>query len=398
MAARPRLAPAAAACALLAALAASAAGQVGQVDQAPPVLDAETLRALSDYVNNPGANRGRVLDLAKQSDALPAPALLAVADAQLRAGRLGDAGRLFHRVLELHPGRPYEGYAELGLGFTTLGMGDQRIIDGGEIDPLMARVMVGLLDANPDAIDTLARESATPVALRPGIELSAAYARYWRGDYLRASVAFAAVAEANPTGPLADDARYGAAWSALLGGERDAAISALRDLAADDGDAPTPRASPALVSLLRSALLREAFRGYRRVPPRSPEDLNVAMFDHDGAALARAALHRLHLTGRPTDDPPTATQVSALVTADRQREEAKRPVPPRTDPMPAADATPIAARREEPRPARPAPPPPVPSPERRTTYDGWSVLLLAGVAAAAIAMLLALGTRGATRR
>ena len=68
-------------------------------------------------------------------------------------------------------------------------------------------------------LDALANDPSRPPSVREAAGLGTGYVRYWAGAYDRAALAFAAVADGHPGGPLADDALYGLGQSFLQLGD-----------------------------------------------------------------------------------------------------------------------------------------------------------------------------------
>jgi hypothetical protein len=271
--------------------------------------DAEAARVLGDYLVDPLQNRRPLLDLARQSGSVQtAPMQLALADAYLRGGQPGAAAKILTALLDGNPDPQWAAWAELGLGWIWLATGDDARARGyyelaaaGAWRADVGMAMVALLDARDgasgEAADVLNQIAFTPTAapaLRQVARLGAAYAYYWGRDYEAAVSAFTTVRAEFPEGPLADDGRYGAAWSRVRLGDRATALGELRELAQMRSLGERPgRVTDGLVDLEPHAVLRATVRRYRRAPIGNPEQQLVALLDADGGALARAALRRL---------------------------------------------------------------------------------------------------------
>jgi hypothetical protein len=264
-------------------------------------------RALGSYATDPARNRRTLLALRREGlENLPPYILLAMADSRLRTGNRAVARRLFQRVIDRSPGEPWVGWAHLGLAWLSMAAGQadeagdhfRRVADSSSPSRDLARLALALLDAQTGrtrearaTFDALAERADVSVALRQVARIGGAYARYWSGEFGDAAEVFERAVAAAPDGPLADDARYGAALARWRTGARAEADTVLRDLADlgpshPGGEAP----SRALVWLERGALLRQSFHAYRRMPLRAPEEQLVHLIDHDGSVLARGFL------------------------------------------------------------------------------------------------------------
>jgi tetratricopeptide (TPR) repeat protein len=308
-------------------------------------------QALVLYTRDPLRGRRELFRLERRGTAdLPPAILMALADAHLRSGHEHAGERLFTQVLADRPGPPWETWAHLGLAWAALGRGDEAsardhcamAARGGDATAALAEFIGGLLDmlagrfASGQAVfDRLAGDTRIAPLLRTGARLGGGYARYWEGDFDGAAAIFDAVAASDPTGPLADDARYAAAWARRRGGHDEVALPALRVLAEQ---ATSRRWLPAaLIDLEPSAVLRASFQRYRRLPPRPPEDGIALLLDGDGAALARAALAHLSAAedgnapsraADPASSTPAAPAVNPGRAVSRGFPEASKPVPP----------------------------------------------------------------------
>ncbi len=264
--------------------------------------------ALTAYAADPAHHRRAIVRLGRSGthDVPPAYALL-VGDALLRSGRLRAAGALFDDVRARDAGDPWTGWAELGLGWTALARGDAAAAreafasvaarDRGS-RPL-AVVMAALADAA--AGHTPAGLAVDP-SLSPGVRRATqavdAYVRYWTGRWADAAARFDALAADDPTGPLADDARYAAARARWRAGDHDAARAALDVLARGRPQRRRHPVTDALVDLDPVALVRAAVVRYRELPLRPPDETAAALLDLDGVTLARAALRRIAAPSR----------------------------------------------------------------------------------------------------
>jgi hypothetical protein len=330
----------------------------------PASIDRAWGPALQAYARNGGAtSRRRLLTLARRTgtEDLPPIFLLAIADAQMRSGHSSAAAAMFDRVLVAPPPSPWGEWAHLGLGWVALQAGDLAtarrhlavVAASGVSSTAFASMMIGLVDAadgRPQgavtAFDRVAERTDASPELRLVAKLNGAYARYWNDDDAGAQARFAAVIAADPGGPLADDAAYGIARSELHVGDRARATSDLHDLA--QGSAPvrggTPD-SPGLLDLEPQAMLRVAFRRYRRLPLAPPETHSLAMFDGDGTALARGLLARMAGPAEPRPLPASAP-VPDVLPADAP----SRLTPPAHGPSPGVRGAPVpdaAAERDD---------------------------------------------------
>jgi hypothetical protein len=326
----------------------------------PASIDRAWGPALQAYARNGGAtSRRRLLTLARRTgtEDLPPIFLLAIADAQMRSGHSSAAASMFDRVLVAPPPSPWGEWAHLGLGWLALQAGDLAtarrhlavVAASGVSSTAFASMMIGLVDAaegRPQgavtAFDRVAERTDASPELRLVAKLSGAYARYWNDDDAGAQARFAAVIAADPGGPLADDAAYGIARSELRVGDRARATSDLHDLAR--GSAPvrggTPD-SPGFLDLEPQAMLRVAFRRYRRLPLAPPETHSLAMFDGDGTALARGLLARMAVPAESRPLPATGP-VPDVLPADAP----SRVAPPAHGPSPGV-AAPVAGAATE---------------------------------------------------
>jgi len=142
-------------------------------------------------------------------------------------------------------------------------------------------------------LDQIAVAPESPPALRMVARLGSAYARYWGRDYAAASAAFEAAAVEDPTGPLADDARYGAAWALYRSGDVEGALAGLRALAGTEEGENDSHVGRALMNLEPRAVFRGSLRRYRAARIGPPHEQLLSLLDLDGVALARAALGRI---------------------------------------------------------------------------------------------------------
>lgn len=236
--------------------------------------------------------------------------LLAEGHRLLRAGRPRAAQQRFERVLERTGGTPLAAYAQLGLAWTSLARGDLTAAEvfledaipvAGTMSP-GAEIVLALLhgaEGRTDAAVALLDRATATLAdrdLRDAALLAKGYVLYWAGELDRAAAAFDAVAVPGSGAVLADDARYGAAWSRWRAGDHAAAEAALRTLAETAGaqsGAGAPEPSRALADLRPRAVLADAVARYRRVGLQQPERAVVILLDADGAARARRALARV---------------------------------------------------------------------------------------------------------
>ena len=132
------------------------AAETGPMARRVPPAESWT-RALADYARDPTNNRRALKELRRYDPAdLPAPAVLALADARLRSGNTGAAERLFALVRERDAGEPWATYAELGLGGIAFRRGDdelarthyERAAASGPAGGAAARMMLAFLEAS----------------------------------------------------------------------------------------------------------------------------------------------------------------------------------------------------------------------------------------------------------
>ncbi|MCW5891082.1 MAG: hypothetical protein KIT14_11100 [bacterium] len=363
---------------LVAGLAARAPAALRDHGAVPPEWQA----ALAAYGQDPVANRSALDPIMKVPlDQLPELYLVAVADAELRAGHPRAAVRAYRELRQRDAG-PLSELADLALGTLALELGatagtrDNLVGLLGDPGPngAIARLLLALDDAgdgNTDAavaaFERLAGAPDVMPAVRNAARLGAGYARWWAGQYEGAVAAFDLAANAGDP-RLADDARYAAARARLALGQEDAARRAWEALAAgvpETRNAPKP--SSALLDLEYRAVVRSAARRYRRGPVMGPADRALLVLDLDGVTLAKAALARTQWGPRPAHPLPAGS-------------------PPRTETATAAPAAgPTAAPSGTPPPdaAGVAVHPAGPAPEQRP-HAVLVILLLAGVVLAAL--------------
>jgi hypothetical protein len=348
-------------------------------DAVPP----EWKAAITAYGLDPTANRAALEPIMKVPLAdLPELYLVAVADAQLRAGRPRAAVRAY-RELHLRDAGPLSALADLALGTLALELGETAGVRDSLVgllgDPgpngALARLLLAVDDAGDGrteeaigAFEQLAGDPNVLPGVRSAARLGAGYARWWAGQYEAAVAAFDLAANAGDP-LLADDARYAAARARFALGQEDAARRAWETLAAD-APATTngPKPGRALLDLEHRAVVRSAARRYRNGPVRGPADRALLVLDIDGAALAKAALARTQWGPEPA---PSVPNVAAMPTAsDAPATATAAPV-----------GEPTATARPESAAARP-PAAPV-APERRL-HPVLAIVLLAGAILAAL--------------
>jgi hypothetical protein len=90
-------------------------------------LTPEWTDALARYAMDPATGSRAILRLGSAApDSLAPFPLVAAADANLRAGRPRQAGRLFEALLARELGEPWAGWARLGIGWSALTTGDEQ--------------------------------------------------------------------------------------------------------------------------------------------------------------------------------------------------------------------------------------------------------------------------------
>jgi hypothetical protein len=262
---------------------------------------------LARYAQDPAGNRAALLALGRHADgALPPLYGLALADANMRAGHLRTAGRLFEDVMSEDDGGPWQSVAAVGRGWVAVSRGrmdeareyfaDATTASGST--GLLADFMVGMIDSekgDPSALDRFARvvnDPDVPDGLKSAASMADGYARFWMGDDAGAGAAFARIADGEAGSPMAAEARYAAALVQWRSGDRDGAENALRDLASA-GPGERSRQPAGLVKLDPRGMVRASARRYRRLPWRMPADQVVPMLKADVPSLARVALRRI---------------------------------------------------------------------------------------------------------
>lgn len=312
----------------------------------PPWLAAppEWMRALVRYTNGLDA-RGEALRALGRGDTTTVPPLyqLALADVQHRAGHSHAATRLYDEALARALPSPWDTWAQVNRAWLAL--------RGGDVDAARAHfaaaagapdrggtlgaVLLAWLDGARGAADAAERlqrladapDTPPPVALVA--HLATGHAHLWAGRPEPAAAAFDATAALDPWGPLADDARYGAARARWAMGDVEEALTRLRRLSPLGVERGT--VARALVDLAPRALITRVAARFRTLPPQPPEEQVVALFDEDGVTLAAAALRQL-----PDGPAPVrAATVTLRSTGDERKADAPaRPSPPADRPVP----------------------------------------------------------------
>jgi hypothetical protein len=337
--------------------AAAAGGLPRDLPPGSPAPGSRELQALVDFQRDPVANGPALLALAAGPiEELPMVIVLAAADASLRAGHFRGAGRFFAETLRRRPGQPWATFAELGLGWTLLMTGNSTAAErhyanvavDGPLGPI-AQVMLGWLTAvrgqYAEAIATLDRWSEAAGVTGPVQRvalLGAGYARYWAGDYKAAAEKFDLLQPGGSFSVLADDARYGAAWSRVRAGDTSRALADLVALAESGIVDPHEHVSRARLRLTPRAVLRAGRGNAARISGlATPETRMTAFFDGNGHALARAALAELVGSGvvapasvperlliAPAARVPVARAQAVDMTAGRVPSSARSAAPP----------------------------------------------------------------------
>jgi tetratricopeptide (TPR) repeat protein len=317
--------------ALVAGLSPAAAQPGGFPAELPPDTPVEgsvERDALIEFQRDPVHNAAALLRLGHGSArSLPVVILLAAADVHMRAGRSRSAARFFREVVRRDPGPPWTAFAQLGLGWSDLARGDLAAaerryasVDTPADVAAIAAVMRGWLAAASGrhgeaiaALDHLAAHARSG-NVREVALLGSGYARYWDGRVDEAAATLDRLEIVAPASPLADDARYAAAWARLqIPGERAEAMSQLAQLAQGGGDADVARAR---IELRPRAVLRAGERRSSDVSGFAPPDVRlVAMVDGDGRALARAALELLERRRQADVDRRDAAEIAARTSA-----------------------------------------------------------------------------------
>lgn len=266
---------------------------------------------------------------------------LAEGNALLRRGRPRAAARVFREVFVQTEGTQWGTLAELGLAWSVASSGDVELgralaadahASRGASSPTTA-VVLALLNARAGDYDTATTQldAATRLTTDPtsanAIRLASAYVAFWAGDLERAAATFASVVAADPGGPLADDARYGAAWSRFRAGRRPLALDELAALVADAPAGHVFRSVPQrLVELDARAVLAASTRDRRREPAVAPEAQLAKMLDADGWSRARSALRLIARADRTAANGGTAAWDEALAPAGGAAASARMPM------------------------------------------------------------------------
>lgn len=294
---------------------------------------------IAAYSRNPNRNRGALLALARRTDVdLPPVVALMAGDAALRAGAPHTAVRRFERVIATGIQEPWLGWTRLALGWIALTREDlpearaqfDQATGSAANTGAAARLALALLDASESVggaagqFAAVANDRGADPMLRAAATLGGAYARYWAGGYEDARGAFLAIAEQSPASPLADDARYAAAWMAVHTGARTDALEELTTLAGSSVTAGRRESTRRdLLNLEPRALMQVGVHRYRRGPIASPDQQLAKLLDGDGVRLARAALRwvdELENDGAAPRDPLTRPwAVRPIVDAPAER-------------------------------------------------------------------------------
>jgi tetratricopeptide (TPR) repeat protein len=273
----------------------------------PSLSDSAVGRMLGPFVTGDLDDPQSLRALWRQDKAtLPAPVLLALADALLRAHKTRMAEEVLEHALERAQDPETAGWAALGLGWLELASGDapsaqarfEAIARDGQWGSLLASALVGLAAASRGDVraaallDEIARTDESPYALKIATRLATGYAYLWAGQYQPAADAFGHAAAEYPECVLTDDARFGAGVALTRLGETRLAEVEFGKLAdehpgGDDGALPAT-----LVDLTPGGVLRATLRRYRGAGFGPPEEQLVRMLDLDGRALALAAATR----------------------------------------------------------------------------------------------------------
>jgi hypothetical protein len=248
-------------------------------------------------------------------------ARLGEADALLRGGRPRAAARAFRDVFVNAQGTEWGTMAELGLAWSVATSGDLELARALAEDAHAAAgpaaettgIILALLHAQAGdgraAMTLLDRAAAASNAGHESVlALARAYVLFWSGDHPGAAAAFDGVVGSSGAGSLADDARYGAAWSRFKAGEREPAIAALEALMLAAPAGFDFRAVPQrLVELDPRAVVADGTRRYRRGGRLPPGAELARLLDGDGFSRAHSALRLLDPArfGRPLAPPPS---------------------------------------------------------------------------------------------
>ncbi len=310
---------------------------------------------------------------------------LAEADQLLKRGRPRAAARAFREVFIQAEGTQWGTLAELGMAWSIAAGGDLAMARALAADAhassgtiaSASSVVFGLLSARagdyPTALaqlDVAAATAATQPATSNVIRLTRAYVLFWSGEFARAAGEFDAVSAAVPRGGLADDARYGAAWSRWKAGEAARAHGELDGLVRDAPPGFEFQSVPRrLVELDAKAVLGDSNRRYRRGGVQAPDAQLERLLDSDGYSRARSAL------GVLAAGAADATRPGSPVAAD---------VAPAPGFAEAGDARARAAAK-----AAPAPVPALPSAApRRASRPVFAIVALLVLLALAVAFVL----------
>lgn len=275
----------------------------------PRTAEASTTGVLERYVAEPRRWARQLRALARQGlGALPAPAVLAIADLQIRRGRMRSAASILETAVARRLGDPWEGWAGLGLGWIRLQQG--RIEDARSHLASVAKttgtrgdfavLMLGLIDAAEGRsgaargrLDAVIAD-ASSIDLQQTARLGVGYAHYWNREYAEAATAWDVALPALRGSVLADDARYAAAIARHQAGDVATAMLMLRELAAGSPDSKG-HCKRELVDLEPWEILKATFKTYRRSSGslRPPESRVLELINLDGVSLARVAVRRV---------------------------------------------------------------------------------------------------------
>ena len=241
---------------------------------------------------------------------------LAEANALLQRHKPRAAARAFKDVFVNSQGTQWATLAELGMAWSVATSGDLAYARelardahaSAGVASTATSVVFGLLSARAgdyasalDGLDSGLRSATQPTDANV-IRLARAYVLFWSGQLDRAATEFDAVANADRNGALADDGRYGAAWSRLKAGDRPRATADLLALVQDAPPGFQFRGVPRrLVELDQRAVLADNARRYRRGGVPAAEAELARMLDSDGFSRARSALKWLDAESAPQE-------------------------------------------------------------------------------------------------
>jgi tetratricopeptide (TPR) repeat protein len=284
-------------------------------------------QVLEAYNRDPEGTRGLVLSIESEFEGpLPPMARVYIADANLRAGRIDRAQTILRETLESNPGYPWDVFARLGLGATSIMRGDTGsaefyFSEVANADEQSAQLFGNLglghtylasdrpLEAK-EAFDAAASNKVVDPQFRQAGKFGSATALYAAGDYEGAAEAFDAIAASDPKGQIGLDARFAAARARLAAGDRDVAVEALEGMESRCATKKRGRVPRSLRNLDGRAVGRAWLRNYRHMSWYDAMGSETTMYTIGGCDLARSTLRQVR-AGANMRAAPSRSAVSA---------------------------------------------------------------------------------------